>query len=118
VRAAAAAAAVLLAAGCGGSDGSGTPAEPRGPLTVEEALRSEADGPLRVRGTLIVQDDVRLCSAILESHPPQCGQPSLRVVGLDFLGVSNMEQAKGVRWTSREVTLVGEVEDGVLTVSG
>jgi hypothetical protein len=28
-----------------------------------------------------------------------------------------MEQAKGVGWTRREVTLVGEVEDGVLTVS-
>jgi hypothetical protein len=34
------------------------------------------------------------------------------------VGVSNMEQAKGTGWTRREVTLVGEVEDGVLTVAG
>jgi hypothetical protein len=87
-------------------------------LTVEEALEVDSDGPVRVRGTLFAGTDaVRLCSAILESHPPQCGQPSLRVRGFDVVGASNMEQAKGVRWTSREVTLVGEVEDGVMTVS-
>jgi hypothetical protein len=85
---------------------------------VDEALRADSDGPIRVRGTLIAAaTDVRLCSAILESHPPQCGRPWLLVRGLDLVGVSNMEQAKGVGWTRREVTLVGEVEDGVLTVS-
>jgi hypothetical protein len=109
------AAALLLAAGCGGAD---APASRDEPLTVEEALRAESDGPVRVRGTLIAAGvDVRLCTAILESHPPQCGRPSLVVRGLDLVGVSNMEQAKGVGWTRREVTLVGEVEDGVLTVS-
>ena len=108
------AAAALLLAACGGSD---APASPDGVLTVEEALDAEGDGPFRVRGTLIATGDVRLCSAVLESHPPQCGQPSLVVRGLDLVGVSNMEQAKGVGWTRREVTLVGEVEDGVLTVS-
>ena len=109
-------AALLLAvAGCGGAD---APASPDEPLTVEEALRDDSGGTVRVRGTLVAADvEVRLCAAILESHPPQCGQPSLVVRGLDLVGVSNMEQAKGVGWTSREVTLVGEVEDGVLTVS-
>lgn len=108
---------LVLAAGCGADDGE-SGAEPGAALTVAEALESGADGPLRVRGTLIADArEVRLCSAILESHPPQCGRPWLRVRGLDLVGVSNMEQAKGVGWTSREVTLVGEVEDGVLTVS-
>ena len=107
------AAAALLLAACGGSD---APASDR-VLTVEEALEAEGAGPFRVRGTLIATEDVRLCSAVLESHPPQFGQPSLVVRGLDLVGVSNMEQAKGVGWTRREVTLVGEVEDGVLTVS-
>jgi hypothetical protein len=118
-RAAAAAltaAALLLAAGCGGDE---PPVSADGTFTVEEALREQPTGPIRVRGTLFaVASDVRLCAAILESHPPQCGQPSLRVRGLDLVGVSNMEQAKGVGWTSREVTLVGTVDDGVLTVSG
>jgi hypothetical protein len=106
---------LVLAAGWGVSD---APASPEEQLTVEEALQADADGPVRVRGTLIATGaDVRLCAAILESHPPQCGRPSLVVRGLDLVGVSNMEQAKGVGWTRREVTLVGEVEDGVLTVS-
>jgi hypothetical protein len=114
-----AAAAVLtvaaLLAGCGGGE---SPASPDEILTVQEALESERDGPLRVRGTLIADArGARLCSAILESHPPQCGEPSLGVRGLDLVGVSNMEQAKGVGWTAREVTLAGEVEDGVLTVT-
>jgi hypothetical protein len=72
-----------------------------------------------VRGTLIADaNDVRLCSAILESYPPQCGQPSLRVRGLDLVGVSNMEQAKGTSWSAREVVLVGVVRDGTLRVQG
>ena len=108
----AALAAAAIAAGCGGSD---APASGDTTLTVEEALRAEGD--VRVRGTLIADvNDVRLCSAILESHPPQCGQPSLRVRGLDLVGVSNMEQAKGTTWSPREVTLRGQVADGTLTV--
>ena len=71
-----------------------------------------------MRGTLIADPSgVRLCSALLESHPPQCGQPSHAVRGLDLVGVSNMEQAKGVGWTAREVTLEGAVEHGVLNVA-
>ncbi len=107
-------AAALLVAGCGG-DG-GEPGARNRPLTGEEVLRAD-DGRLTVRGTLFADArDVRLCSAILESHPPQCGEPSLRVRGLDLVGVSNMEQAKGVGWTAREVTMSGELADGVLTV--
>ena len=86
-------------------------------LTVEEALRADGDGRVRVSGVLFAHaTGVRLCSAILESHPPQCGQPSVVVRGLNLVGVSNMEQAKGVRWTNRSATLVGEVDGGVLTV--
>ena len=104
--------AALALAGCGGG---GSAASPDAVLTVAEALDTE--GTVRVRGTLIADArGVRLCSAILESHPPQCGQPSLRVRGLDIVGVSNMEQAKGVGWTAREVTLVGEVAGAVLSV--
>ncbi len=88
------------------------------PLTVEEALASDRDGPLLVTGTVYADHEiVRLCSGFRESHPPQCGEPSLRVRGLDLVGVSNMEQAKGATWSRREVTLTGEVDEGVLTVA-
>jgi hypothetical protein len=105
----------LLLPACGGGE---SPASGDRVLSVEEALEADGNGPVRVRGTLMADArEVRLCSAILESHPPQCGQPSLAVRGLDLVGVSNMEQAKGVRWTSRQATLAGEVDGGVLTVA-
>jgi hypothetical protein len=88
-------------------------------LSVKEALRAKHDGPVRVRGILIADGvAVRLCSAILESYPPQCGRPWLVVRGLDVVGDSNMEQVDGVAWTSRNVTLVGRVDKGILTVAG
>ena len=108
----------LMAASCGEAAREAGTLQPRETLSVEQAFKSNATGRVRVRGILFADArDVRLCSAILESHPPQCGRPSLVVRGLDLVGVSNMEQAKGVRWTSREATLVGEVDDGVLTVA-
>jgi hypothetical protein len=104
----------LLLPGCGGGE---SPGSADRVLTVEEALEAEGDGIVRVRGTLMADaHEVRLCTAIPGSHPPQCGQPSLAVRGLHLVGISNMEQAKGVRWRRREVTLVGEVDDGALTV--
>jgi len=104
----------LGAAGCGGSEGTpddGTPASgaaiPGGGLTIADAMVTSVDGPLLVAGYLIERDgELRLCSAILESYPPQCGEPSLEVRGEvddDLIG--------------EHVSLVGDVEEGVLTVS-
>jgi hypothetical protein len=68
--------AVLLLAGCGGgSDGDG-------PVPGGEAVERGTDEPQLVSGYVIERDGVpRLCEAILESFPPQCGEPSLRLVG-------------------------------------
>jgi hypothetical protein len=107
-------AAALAGAGCGGSEAQ---APPDRALTVEEALRVDAEGLISVRGTLFADvESVRLCGAILESDPPQCGRPWLRVRGLDVVGNSNMEQAKGTTWSLREVVLVGTVEGRTLRV--
>ena len=116
-RAAAAGLTLLaLLAGCGEDQ---SPGSAERPLTIAEALREDVEGPVRVGGILIADGvAVRLCSAILESYPPQCGGPWLVVRGLDVVGDSNMEQAKGIAWTSRPATLVGEVDHGVLTVAG
>lgn len=111
---------VLALAGCGGSDGSdssnaavdastsvsqGAPI-PGGGLSVEEAIDSDLDGPLMVRGYLIERDgELRLCDAILESSPPQCGEPSLRVDG------------PAPAASEERVSLLGDVEDGAITVS-
>jgi hypothetical protein len=53
-----------------------------------------------VNGSLFIDPDgvVRLCSAIAESFPPQCGGERLRVIGLDPSSVPDLEEENGVRW--------------------
>jgi hypothetical protein len=94
-------------------------------LTIEEALVSDVGEILAVRGNLF--DDgsgLRLCSALAESFPPQCGGASMPVEGFGFDRISGLsddelvrvEQSGGVSWTDGPVTLFGEVVDGTLVV--
>ena len=92
----AAAALLLLVASCGGE----------GPLSIEEA-RDQDGSVVEVEGYLIERGgELRLCEAILESFPPQCGEPSLRVDG----------SAPGP--SEKRVTLLGKVEDGAINIVG
>jgi hypothetical protein len=117
----------LLAAACGGSGGDDAPQPgppssgapiPGGGLTVEEAIASDLEGPLMVTGALFAVADgpVRLCSAIAESYPPQCGGASLVVEGLDLATVPDLQVEGDVSW-AEGASVLGTVEDGVLTVS-
>ena len=123
---------VVSAGACGGSDEAdarpapdsppaasqaGAPA-PGGALSVEAALQSNLDSVLLVRGALVLVGDQppRLCSALAESFPPQCGGASLIVEGLDLTLVENLQTEGDVRW-AEQVDLLGTVEGGVLTVS-
>lgn len=114
--------AVLAAAGCGGSEEQDPPATPPGAatgpgLTVAEAIASDLDGPLLVRGSLVeLEGTLRLCDALAESYPPQCGGERLVVEGYDIAAADGVQQASGVRW-AEGVKLLGEVDDGVLRVS-
>lgn len=102
---------LLLTAGCGSGGSSG-------PLSIQQALSSHGSDPRTVRGSLIATGDtVRLCGAILESYPPQCGGPFLVVQGLDLGTFEGLTTASGVTWSDREVELTGTVADGVLTVT-
>jgi hypothetical protein len=121
----------LAAAACGGSDeasappadtgaappAAGTPI-PGGGLTVEEAIASDLEGPLMVAGALfaVEGEPVKLCSAIAESYPPQCGGASLVVEGLDLASVGELLTEGGVSW-AEHVSILGEVQDGRLVVS-
>jgi hypothetical protein len=106
---------VLAVAGCGGSDG---------PLNPDQAR--DASGEVTVEGALIAieGEPVRLCSAILESYPPQCGEPSIEIRGLDLDsldGLSSTCQGEDVipaRWSDRPIQVTGTIEDGVLVVAG
>ena len=82
-------------------------------LTVSEALGHQAtDDLVSVTGALFVGADgaVRLCEAMAESFPPQCGGSQLAVEGLDLDDVAGLLQTEGnVSWAER-VTLFGSVE--------
>jgi hypothetical protein len=111
---------LAVVAACGGGAGEGVPGSGDGPaLAIEEAIAAGRDGPLLVRGNLLAErDEIRFCSALAESFPPQCGGASLRVEGLDLGGVGGLTSAGDVAWTDRPIRLRGVVEDGVLRVSG
>ena len=71
-----------------------------------------------VAGYLVATgDEVRLCSALAESYPPQCAGASLVVEGLDLAGVGGLKSEGGVSWTYARFSVLGDVADGVLTVS-
>ena len=111
--------AFMLAAGlaaCGGDD---SPADDDGAVVfIDDALASDSDEPLVVSGNLLAQgDDVRLCSALAESFPPQCGGSSLVVEGLVLEEVDGLVTEGDVSWTDRPIELRGVVSDGTLTVS-
>lgn len=126
----------LASAACGGSEESsrsddaagaspsaGAPI-PGGGLTIAEALASKLDGPLMVKGFLVAPDEqpIQLCSALLESYPPQCGGDSLVVEGLDLATVDGLTKTDDpslaqVTWSDSEISVLGSVEDGTLAVS-
>jgi hypothetical protein len=136
-----AAAALITAVGlaaCGGSEQAATVAPtqteppasgpsagapiPGGGLSIQEAIDSTLAGPLMVKGFIVAdgQGSLKLCSALRESYPPQCGEPSLRVHPLALESVDNIMQPADVApaaWTPTQVSLLGDVESGVITVS-
>ncbi len=121
--------AVLALAACGGGEdveAQPQPAQPPatagiavGPgISIEEALASELEGPLLVNGSLLADgDDVRFCSALAESFPPQCANASLRVEGLNLDEVDGLVREGSVAWTDRPIQLLGDVEGDTLVVS-
>jgi hypothetical protein len=87
-------------------------------ISIEDALASDSSEPLLVNGNLLAEGgDVRLCSALAESFPPQCGGASLVVEGLKLEEVDGLVTERDVSWTDRPIQLLGVVSDGTLTVS-
>jgi hypothetical protein len=119
-------AAVALAA-CGGGDddtaaGGDTSTAltvPVGPgISIEEALEADSDEPLLVNGNLlVVNGEPKLCSALAESFPPQCGGASLLITNIDLTQVDGLIVEGDVMWTDRPIQLAGVVSGGRLTMS-
>jgi hypothetical protein len=97
-------------AGCGSDEGepAGVPTSPTAPTPSTEptARETEFTGYLVQSG-----DEARICEALAESYPPQCGGRSYRLVGFDARALSGVEQANGVSWTQQQVTVRGVLAD-------
>jgi hypothetical protein len=81
-------------------------------LSVAQALTHRAtDDLVSVAGSLFVDPDgtVRLCDAIAESFPPQCGGDRIVVQGLNLDDIGNLQTEGEVSW-AEGVTLFGSVE--------
>jgi len=81
-------------------------------LTVDQLVARSADTPIAVQGFLIDQEGVtRLCAAILESYPPQCGEPAVQLVSLDVTQVAGTQTDQGVTWKASVVVTVQRRQD-------
>lgn len=110
---------VVVAAPAGAAGGGGVAAavRPAALLLALVALAGCGDAGESRTGYLLEREgELRLCTAIAESFPPQCAGDSWRVEGYAIEEAGAVQRASGVAWTDRQVTLTGAVEDGVLRV--
>jgi hypothetical protein len=89
-------------------------------ISVGEALAFRLGGPLLVRGWLwrAYGGDLRLCSGLTDSLPPQCTKPWLTVKGLDLSKVDGLRTEGEVTWSLQPALVLGDVTGGLLEVSG
>ncbi len=86
-----------------------------GGLTVTAALQTDAIGIVAVQGFVVATaEDVRLCEALAESFPPQCGGASIVLEGLEQIDPEELSTEGDVSWTNLTVTILGELIDGTL----
>jgi hypothetical protein len=79
---------------------------------VAEALAAPpSDELVAVRAFVIVAADgsARLCDALAESHPPQCGGASMALTGLPDGFLTGLRTSGGVTWSDAPVQLLGRV---------
>lgn len=97
------------------TDGPGT-SDAVVPITVQQLLERSSDSPVQVAGPLFVVDGkAQLCSAIMESFPPQCGQPAADLAGLD-VSMVNLQTEGSVSWSESAVLEVQRNADATFQV--
>ncbi|HSP29703.1 MAG TPA: hypothetical protein VLN74_14210 [Ilumatobacteraceae bacterium] len=76
--------------------------------TVEGFVEGGASGTVEVEGFLLIDGDrARLCAAIAESYPPQCGGASVELSDLDPTAFADVLTTEGdVSWLDGAVLLL------------
>lgn len=86
-----------------------------GGLSLPEALETDAVGFISVHGFYVDNGNgPRLCEALAESFPPQCGGASIALADLSAVDPDTIQTNQGTSWSDNEVFLLGEIIDGVL----
>ena len=95
---------------------------PQTTMEIGQALEAAEGSEVTVSGHLVADRDgnTRLCSALLESDPPQCGGDRIGLLGFDASSVPNSETPQRpseigtVRWTDSYITVTGIKRSGGL----
>ena len=105
---------VALAVACGGGESNEVDIGDE-PTSIGQALKAVEGSEVTVSGFLIADRDgtARLCSALLESFPPQCGGDRIELLEFDASAVPStsspqrQSEIRTVRWTDSEITVTG-----------
>ncbi|HEY5663162.1 MAG TPA: hypothetical protein VIS05_03910 [Ilumatobacter sp.] len=82
------------------------------PIDVAQLVARSADTAIAVQGFVIDRDGTtRLCAAVMESYPPQCGEPAVELVGLDLTALPAVHTEQGVTWQEWVVLTVQRRQD-------
>ena len=88
-----------------------------GGISVGEALAYMGDEPVAVEGFVVIDaEGARLCEALAESFPPQCGGAHLDITNPDVLTQLPLIEEGETQWTETYVTLLGQVNENEFTV--
>jgi len=115
-------AAVILGA-CASDDDSTTAESDYQDVRPGQVAALEDGTEVRVTGILfITPESVRLCESIMESYPPQCGEPAVELTGLtgdDVIGLSRPIEPglADVVWSDFSVAVFGTVQGGAVAVT-
>lgn len=103
--------------GPGAGDGSGMVVD--GGLTIGDALAANPTGTIALQGFVVaVGEELRLCEALAESFPPQCGGASLLLDSLDTIDPDELKTEGNVTWTDFSQTVLGELNGDLLVTTG
>jgi len=111
----------LPADGNGGNGGSGAAGGtfPAGTeaISVPDALASAGDGVVLVEGFLVITPNgARLCEALAESFPPQCGGDSVILDEPEPSALDQLTTEGDVSWTDQPVQMLGSVDGDTMSV--
>jgi hypothetical protein len=105
-----------LVVACGSDSTTDTSDSAIAPIEVAELLDGPSPVDASVIGFVVIDDGgARLCEALAESFPPQCGGSAVVIANPDVLTVA-LEQEQSVRWTNERVRLDGTYDGARFTL--